>query len=40
MRHPNITQLIHIFREKEKIYMIMEKCEDGELWDLIIDHEV
>ena len=36
--HPNIIKLFEIFEDDRFIYLIMEKCNGGELFDRIIDH--
>jgi serine/threonine protein kinase len=36
MRHPNIVQLIDLFRDEENMYIVLEYCGGGELFDLIV----
>ena len=35
--HPNIIKLYEAFEDSRNIYLIMEVCEGGELFDRIID---
>ena len=35
--HPNIVKLYEVYETKRSIYIIMEKCNGGELFDKIID---
>lgn len=35
--HPNIVKLFEIFEDRNYIYMVMELCEGGELFDMLID---
>lgn len=37
--HPNVTQIVDIFEEPEKIYIVMELVSGGELFDRIIEKE-
>ena len=37
--HPNVIKLFEYFEEEDKIYMIMEKCTGGELFDRILAKE-
>lgn len=36
--HPNIIKLYEVYESKNSIYLIMEKCNGGELFDNIIEH--
>lgn len=36
--HPNIIKLYEVFETKKALYLIMEKCNGGELFDKIINH--
>ena len=36
--HPNIIKLYEIFESQRSLYLIMEKCDGGEVFDHIIDH--
>ena len=36
--HPNIIKLYEVFEDDRFIYLIMEKCKGGELFDRIINH--
>jgi calcium-dependent protein kinase len=36
--HPNIIKLYEVFEDDKYIYLIMEQCKGGELFDKIIDH--
>mmetsp|Transcript_32711 Transcript_32711/g.5950 ORF Transcript_32711/g.5950 Transcript_32711/m.5950 type:complete len:99 (-) Transcript_32711:1031-1327(-) len=35
--HPNIVKLYEIYEDRNYIYMVMELCEGGELFDMLID---
>lgn len=34
--HPNVVQLLNIFNTKEEMYIVMERCEGGQLYDQIV----
>ena len=36
--HPNIIKLYEIFESQRSLYLIMEKCNGGEVFDRIIEH--
>ena len=36
--HPNIIKLYEVFEDDKYLYLIMEKCKGGELFDKIINH--
>lgn len=35
--HPNIIKLFETFEDERNIYLVMEMCEGGELFDRILD---
>lgn len=37
MDHPNIIKLFEVFEDKRYVYLVMEECTGGELFDKIID---
>lgn len=37
MDHPNIIKLYEVFQDKRYVYLVMEECTGGELFDKIID---
>lgn len=37
MDHPSIIKLFEVFEDKRYVYLVMEACEGGELFDKIID---
>lgn len=37
MDHPNICKLFETFEDKKKMYLVVELCEGGELFDVIIN---
>ncbi|KAJ0400874.1 hypothetical protein ATCC90586_002576 [Pythium insidiosum] len=36
IRHPNLVKIHKVYEEQEKIYMILDLCEGGELYDSIV----
>ena len=36
--HPNIIKLYEIFEDERFLFLVMEKCNGGELFDNIIEH--
>ena len=36
--HPNIIKLYEYFESKNNLYLVMEECNGGELFDKIIEH--
>ena len=36
LKHPNIVQLYEIFEDEQRLYLIMEYAENGELFDYIV----
>ena len=38
VRHPNVIQLYEIIETEKELYMIMEFCNGGELFDYIVKH--
>ena len=36
--HPNIIKLYEVFESRHSIYLIMEECKGGEVFDRIIEH--
>ena len=39
MRHPNIVQFVDILHDDSNIYVVMELCPNGDLFNYIIDHK-
>jgi len=37
--HPNVIKMYEYFEDEESIYLVMEKCDGGELFDRIIAKE-
>eukprot|EP00443_Scrippsiella_acuminata_P102002 CAMPEP_0115736322 /NCGR_PEP_ID=MMETSP0272-20121206/87195_1 /TAXON_ID=71861 /ORGANISM="Scrippsiella trochoidea, Strain CCMP3099" /LENGTH=484 /DNA_ID=CAMNT_0003180495 /DNA_START=1 /DNA_END=1452 /DNA_ORIENTATION=+ len=37
MDHPNIIKLFEVFEDPRRIYLVMELCEGGELFDAVLD---
>lgn len=37
--HPNIVKLVEVFEDRKNLYLIMELCSGGELYDRIVDSE-
>lgn len=40
LRHPNIIQMQEVFQTDDKIYIVMELCYGGELFDRILEQKV
>ena len=38
VRHPNVIQLYEIIETNSELYLIMEFCPNGELFDYIVQH--
>ena len=38
VRHPNIIQLYEIIETESELFLIMEYCQNGELFDYIVSH--
>ena len=38
MDHPNIIKLYEVFESERSLYLIMEECKGGEIFDRIIEH--
>ena len=36
--HPNIIKLYEVFEAPNSLYLIMEQCQGGELFDKILEH--
>ncbi len=36
--HPNIIKLYEVFQSNRSLYLIMEECKGGEVFDRIIEH--
>lgn len=36
--HPNIVKIYEIFESQRSLYIVMEECKGGEVFDRIIDH--
>lgn len=39
VRHPNIIQLYEIIETESELFLIMEYCQNGELFDYIVSHQ-
>ncbi len=35
LRHPNILELYHFFEDDSKVYLLMELCSNGELYQFL-----
>ena len=35
--HPQIIQIVEVFRCQNKMYIVMEKCNGGELFDRLVE---
>ena len=38
VRHPNVIQLYEIIETESELFLIMEFCQNGELFDYIVSH--
>ena len=38
VRHPNVIQLYEIIETDKELFLIMEYCQNGELFDYIVSH--
>lgn len=38
VRHPNVIQLYEIIETDSELFLIMEYCQNGELFDYIVSH--
>ena len=38
VRHPNVIQLYEIIETDKELFLIMEYCHNGELFDYIVSH--
>jgi len=38
VRHPNVIQLYEIIETEKELFLIMEFCQGGELFDYIVSH--
>lgn len=38
LRHPNVIQLYEIIETESELFLIMEYCPNGELFDYIVSH--
>lgn len=39
VRHPNVIQLFEIIETESELFLIMEYCQNGELFDYIVSHQ-
>ena len=39
VRHPNVIQLYEIIETESELFLIMEYCQNGELFDYIVSHQ-
>lgn len=37
--HPNVIKMFEFFENDDSIYLILEKCDGGELFDRVIEKE-
>ncbi|KAI8878035.1 Pkinase-domain-containing protein, partial [Backusella circina FSU 941] len=39
LHHPNVLALHHTLHERDEVYMIMELCDQGDLFDHVVHHQ-
>eukprot|EP01084_Bolivina_argentea_P305729 528184_1 len=37
LQHPNIIKLVNVYEDKQKLYIVMEECRGGELFQRIVE---